>query len=80
MGWRYRIDGNAYFKAWWVLPLPALTLAAAALIEAAQYFLGLFVAVSSGTLGNGALFAVLGVLAAAFALLSVVFFAQRSGD
>ncbi len=80
LGWRYRIDGNAYFKAWWVLPLPALTLAAAALIEAAQYFLGLFVAVSSGTLGNGALFAVLGVLAAAFALLSVVFFAQRSGD
>lgn len=78
MGWKYRLGDNVYFRAWWILPLPTLPFVTYAIVEAARYFVRLFVTVFVGIMPDLALLVTLGSLVLAFVASTVYFFSQRA--
>jgi len=78
LGWKYRLVGNVYFRAWWILPLPALPFILAGFLESARYFTALFVAVFVGATPAASPFLSLLFLAAGFIATTALFFSQRS--
>ncbi len=78
MGWKYRLSPNSFFKAWWILPLPALPVVLEGVLESVRYFIALFVAVFVGIAPSFALLLTLALLVTAFIASTVFFFSQRS--
>ncbi len=78
MGWKYRLAAKVFFKAWWVLPLPALPFILEGILEFARYFMALFVAVFVVVAPAGAMFLTLAALALVFIATAIFFFSQRS--
>lgn len=78
LGWKYRLEKNSFFKAWWVLPLPMLPVILEGILESVRYFTTLFVVVFVGAAPSASIFLSLLLLVAGFIATTVFFFSQRS--
>lgn len=77
-GWRFRLDGDVPFKAWWILAVPLFPAISMVCVEVLRYLAGLCVHACVALFPALAPVGVLAGFAVCFLVVSFCFLAQRS--